>query len=125
MTASELASKWEREAAHWELYAAQVDAGRLCRAFLADVQAVINGRGDEILTLREAAAHSGYSAAHLRRLTQTGHLQPLRPVGSRGRLTFRRGDLPRKPGRAHTPPAGVHELASRLFGGKEGRRGQS
>jgi hypothetical protein len=125
MTALELASKWEQEATRFEQYDAQVDGARLCRAMLADFGAVLTGRDDCELSLAEAAALSGYSKAHLMRLVSQGRLVSLRPVGSKGRLGFRQGDLPRKPGTAHTPDAGRHELASRLFGGNGGRHGRS
>ena len=88
---------------------------------LASVRATIENR---VLSLTEAAAWSGYSAAHLARLVKQGKLRTLRPPESRGRLSFRQGDLPRKSGTPHPSRAGVHELASRLFRGKERRYGQ-
>ena len=81
--------------------------------------------GERVLSLVEAAQHSGYSKAHLARLVQDGKLTTLRPPGSRGRLSFRQADLPRKPGSRHRSSAGVHELASRLLRGKERHHGRS
>ena len=79
---------------------------------------------NRVLSLTEAAASSGYSAAHLARLVKQGKLRTLRLPESRGRLSFRQGDLPRKPGAPHPSRAGVHELASRLdIRGKERRYG--
>ena len=78
---------------------------------------------EESLSIREAAAYSGYSEAHLARLVSEGRLVSLR-VG-RGRHAFRKGDLPQKPVRRHTLEAGVHDLASRLYGGKEAKNGRS
>jgi hypothetical protein len=80
---------------------------------------------ERVVTLSEAAMLSGYSPAHLGRLAKEGKVRCRRPKGSRGRLTFRIADLPRKPVATHTTGAGVHELASRLFRGKEGHHGQS
>lgn len=124
MTPLELRAKWEQESIRFEHYDAQVDGARLCRDFLSDLAAVRDAGANEVLTLKEAAEHSGYSRAHLMRLVKQGRLSSLRATG-RGRLTFLRADLPRKPGIDHNAGAGVHELASRLFGGKEGRHGQS
>lgn len=57
--------------------------------------AVWNWRNEE-LTVAEASAESGYSAAHLRRLLADSRLEN---AGSQGRPRIRRGDLPRKPNR--------------------------
>lgn len=125
MTEAELIAKWEARAAQYEEVGAQVSAATLCRAFLEDLATVRAANENRVLSITEAAAWSGYSTAHLARLVKQGKLRTLRPPASRGRLGFRLGDLPRKPGTPHPSRAGVHELASRLFGGKERRYGQS
>jgi hypothetical protein len=71
----------------------------------------------ELLSLEEAADASGFSKEHLARLVRTGRLPDRRPAGSRGRLVFRRSDLPSKPSRRQNVSADTHELASRLYGG--------
>jgi hypothetical protein len=71
----------------------------------------------ELLSLEEASCASGFSKEHLARLVRTGRLPDRRPAGSRGRLVFRRSDLPSKPSRGQNVPADTHELASRLYGG--------
>jgi hypothetical protein len=119
MTEAELIAKWEARAAEYEEVGAQVRGATLCRTFLEDLASVRAANENRALSLAEAATWSGYSAAHLARLTKQGRLRTLRPAESRGRLSFRQGDLPRKPGSPHPSRAGVHELASRLFGGKE------
>jgi len=124
MTEAEFIAKWEARAAEYEEVAAQVRGATLCRAFLDDLASVRAANENRVLSLAEAAAWSGYSAPHLSRLVKQGKLQTLRLPQSRGRLSFRQGDLPRKPGSPHPSRAGVHELASRLFGGKERRYGQ-
>lgn len=58
-------------------------------------EVVLSWRNEE-LTVVEAAAESGYSAAHLRRLLADSRLEN---AGSQGRPRIRRGDLPRKPNR--------------------------
>ena len=77
----------------------------------------------ELLSLAEASKRSGYSEEHLARLIRTGRLPDRRPPGSRGRLYLSASDLPRRPKKAHTGDADVHELASRLYGGREGPSG--
>ena len=124
MTEAELIAKWEPRAAEYEQVGAQVSGATLCRTFLQDLACVRTANEYRVLSLAEAAACSRYSAAHLARLVKQGKLRTLRPPESRGRLSFRQGDLPRKPGSPHPSRAGVHELASRLFGGKERRYGQ-
>lgn len=125
MTEAELIAKWEARAAEYEEIGAQVSGATLCRTFLKDLACVRAASENRVLSLTEAAASSGYSAAHLARLVKQGKLRTLRPLESRGRLSFRQGDLPRKPGAPHPSRAGVHELASRLLRGREGRYGRS
>ena len=69
---------------------------------------------DRIVYLPEAARISGYSEGHLARLVRKRQIRDMRPEGSDGRMKVRVGDLPTKVGRKHTPPADVHDLASRL-----------
>jgi hypothetical protein len=124
MTEAELIAKWEARATEYEQVGAQVSGATLCRTFLEDLASVRVANENRVLSLTEAAAWSGYSPAHLARLVRQGKLHTLRAPESRGRLSFRQGDLPRKPGAPHPSRAGVHELASRLFRGKERRYGQ-
>ena len=78
----------------------------------------------ELLSLADAAKRSGYSEGHLARLVGKGHIHDRRPPGSKARIYIAAADLPTRPVRAHTGSADVHELASRLLGGKGGRHGQ-
>jgi hypothetical protein len=78
------------------------------------VETALISEVDRIVFLPEAARISGYCTGHLARLVRKGHIPDLRPSGARGRIKVRVGDLPTKPGRKHTPPADVHDLASRL-----------
>jgi len=125
VTEAELIAKWEARTADYEQVGAQVSGATLCRTFLEDLASVQAANENRLLTLAEAATWSGYSAAYLARLVKQGKLRTLRAPESRGRLSFRQGDFPRKPGSPHRSRAGVHELASRLFRGKERRYGQS
>ena len=77
----------------------------------------------EPLTLAEASTRSGYSEQHLARLVRAGQIPDQRPPGSKARIYIRASDLPTRPQKTHTQSADVHELASRLYGGREGRYG--
>lgn len=123
MSPNELRAKWQARADELERLGALVPAGPLCRALLDDLAQLGKEEAEAALSLREAAEFSGYSKDHLSRLVKQGKLRTLRPPGSRGRYAFQRADLPQKPGARHTVPAGVHDLASRLYRGKEGRNG--
>lgn len=74
---------------------ALVDGATLCDELLAELDAAIRAEGAAVLSLREAARASGYSADHLGRLVRAGLLQNVgRPNAPRIRLV----DLPRKAG---------------------------
>jgi hypothetical protein len=79
------------------------------------LETALISEADRIVYLPEAARISGYCEGHLARLVRKGQIPDMRPPGSRGRIKVRVGDLPIKPGYKHTPPADVHDLASRLF----------
>jgi len=79
------------------------------------VESAILSEADRIVYLPEAARISGYVEGHLARLVRRGQIPDIRPPGSRGRIKVRVADLPTKAGHKHTPPADVHDLASRLF----------
>ena len=79
------------------------------------VETALIAEADRIVYVPEGARISGYCEGHLARLVRKGQIQDMRRSGSRGRIKVRVGDLPIKPGHKHTPPADVHDLASRLF----------
>jgi hypothetical protein len=88
------------------------------------VERALWDENDQLLTLPHAAEISGYHPDSLARMVRDGQIPDLRPPNSKGMIRIRRGDLPIKPGRPHTPDADVRELASRLLKrGKEGRYG--
>jgi hypothetical protein len=88
------------------------------------VEQALRDESDDLLTLREAAEISGYHPDSLARMVREGHIPDPRPPKSKGMIRIRRGHLPIKPGRPHTPDADVRELASRFAKrGKEGRYG--
>ena len=79
------------------------------------VDTALISEADRVVYLPEAARISGYCEGHLARLVRRGQIADMRPPGSRGRIKVRVADLPTKAGHKHTPPADVHDLASRLF----------
>jgi hypothetical protein len=79
------------------------------------IETALISEADRIVYLPEAARISGYCKGHLARLVRKGQIIDMRPSGSRGRIKVRVADLPTKAGQPHTPPADVHDLASRLF----------
>ena len=88
------------------------------------VEQALRDESDELLTLPQAAEISGYHPDSLARMVREGQIPDLRPPSSQGMIRIRRGDLPSKPGRPHTPAADVRELASRFAKrSKEGRYG--
>jgi hypothetical protein len=94
MTRDEFVVRWRTRLAEWARVGALVDGAKLCEEVLADFEAVTRAEDDAELSLSEAAAESGYSGDHLRRLHRLGRL----PAYRKGRnLFFRSGDLPKKP----------------------------
>lgn len=74
-----------------------------------DLERRISGWWREPLTAREAAAETGYSPEHLRRLARE---KKLPTVGDGGRVRFERRHLPRKPGRRGRGPDASPSIAS-------------
>ena len=66
----------------------------LFRLHAAELREALREAADEVLTLSEAAAESGYSESRLRHLIADGTIPQ---AGERGRPRVRRGDLPSKP----------------------------
>ena len=79
-----------------------------------EVEEALRAETDELLTLPQASEISGYHPDSLARMVRDGQIPDLRPRGSKSMIRIRRGDLPIKPGKPHTPSADVRELASRL-----------
>lgn len=93
-----LPARWREEAERLRALEAHGQAAAFEQA-ARELEAAIAARANETLTIREAAAESGYSEEHLRRLVRQGDLPVVRNAGPRSRIRVRRGDLPAKPGR--------------------------
>ena len=122
MTATEILTRWKRRREEGGRFDSRVHGSRLCDEVLADLEAIQKIGQDELLGLRDAAQHSGYSREHLGRLIRDGKIPN---AGTRGAPRIRRGDLPRKPARslaetrpnAYDPVADARKLGSRRRGG--------
>lgn len=118
-------ARWRSRRDELARLGAHVDGAKLCDEVLADFEAVTTAEDEALLGLQDAAARSGYSTDHLRRLHRLGKL-PARREGRR--LLFRAGDLPRKPSvvdarpiRAYDPIADARRVATRTsLGGTDG-----
>lgn len=91
---AELLAKWRATADALRAVEAHVSGSALCEQFIEDLNDFEVESPHESLTLAQAAAASGYSPAHLRRLARDGII----PASGRGRAwrIARRG-LPVKP----------------------------
>lgn len=116
MTRNEFITRWRSRGDELARLGAHVDGAKLCGEVLADFEAVLATEDEELLNLDEAADRSGYSKDHLRRLVREYKLRAVR----RGRrLSFRAGDLPKKPFvvdagpvRAYDPVADARRVAT-------------
>jgi len=88
-----LAKEWEEEARQLRDRYGDERGARLCDTHAAELRARIREHLDEPLTLKEAAAESGYSVSHLQHLVADGEIPN---AGEKGRPRIRRGDVPMK-----------------------------
>jgi excisionase family DNA binding protein len=92
---STLAVTWREEAERLRTLEANGQAAALELA-ARDLDAAVTSWARELLTISEAAAESGYTEEHLRRLAREGELPAHRNGGAKSRIKVRRGDLPTK-----------------------------
>lgn len=93
---TDLPDRWRGEAS---LYRRDgVDSlARMAERHAAELDAALRAGGEALLSAREAAYVSGYSADHLHRLVKAGRLAD---HGRAHAPRYRRADLPSKPGRS-------------------------
>ena len=120
---AQLSDSWRARAQQLRDHGAAEGPARAYEVAAAELDAAMRAGEDELLPLRRAAEASGYSEGQLARLVRAGRIPDLRPPGSRRRIFIRAADLPKRAKKSHVGSADVHELASRLFGGKEARNG--
>ncbi len=88
-----LAAAWREEAAGLRRRYGLRQLASLCEAHAAELEEALARAEGRLLTLREAAAESGYSVAHLRVLLASGALMQ---AGRRGAPRVLSSELPRK-----------------------------
>ena len=112
MNRDEFRAKWRNEAAAFRRRHVLVDAAALCEEILEDFEAVNHSEREDILSLQQAAAESGYSADHLGRLVRIGRIPN---AGRPNSPKIRRRDLPLRPSRARQLASlGTHVGPSRV-----------
>lgn len=108
MNRDQFFAKWRAEAETMRRRGVMADGAALCEEILGDLESVLKSEGDQLLSLREAAAWSGYSADHLGRMIRTGEI---RNAGRKGSPRIRACDLPRRP-KAGPPRSGAYDPAA-------------
>jgi len=88
-----LRTRWRARREEFARLQAAVNGATLCDELLADLDSALIAHDDEVLTLRAAAALSGYTVAHLARLIRQGKLLN---AGRKRAPRVRRRDLPLK-----------------------------
>ena len=91
MTPDEFVRKWTSRRDEFHALGVQVDGARICDDVLADFGDVGRTESVAALTLKEAAARSGYSEGHLGRLVRQ---EKIPNAGKRGSPRIRVVDLP-------------------------------
>src|SRR5712691_2840499 len=121
MNREDFVRRWRARRDELARLGAHVEGAKLCDEVLADFETVTAAEDEALLGLQEAAARSGYSSDHLRRLHRLGKLAARRDGR---RLFFRAADLPKKPTvvdvrplRAYDPRADARRVATRTSPG--------
>jgi len=94
MTRQELQSRWIARRDEFNLSGALVDGAKIVTQFLTDLGTVEEAENAIVLTLKQAAAQSGYSVDHLARMVRSGLLPN---AGRRNAPRIRAADLPYRP----------------------------
>ena len=117
-----LATEWRERAQRLREWGGGEGCALAWEGAAGELEMAVREAADEALTLREAAAESGYSERRLRELLAEGEIPQ---AGRKGAPRIRRADLPRKRksglsgGGGYDPDADAEELAE-LMGGARG-----
>jgi hypothetical protein len=95
--ALKLVWQWREEAEMLRTRYRNEELAALCEAHASDLEHQLHTSDAESVTIQQAAAISGFSYSHLRRLMDSGALTN---VGEPGAPRLLVGQLPMKPGRA-------------------------
>lgn len=106
---AELPAVWRQQAVTLEGFGA-AEAAKALGWCAEQLELALNTQDDVLLTIGEAAALSGYSQDHLRKLLRTGRVKN---SGRKGKPLIRAADLPRKPGTLRAK-ASVSTVVSRV-----------
>jgi hypothetical protein len=112
MTPAELPQTWRDRAAQLRRWAGAEGAAIAWEAAAAELDATMREAADAPLTLAEGARESNYSERRLRELVAEGAIPN---AGRKGAPRIRRGDLPRRPGKAASTDYDAHADAARLL----------
>lgn len=104
MMQCDLPYTWRRQAEQLRRFGADQAANAL-EVVAGDLTEWLSELSDETLSLKEAAAESGYTADHLGRLIREGKI---RNAGRPNAPRIRRADLPRKAGTLRRHPEALH-----------------
>ena len=119
-----LISQWRDEAETFRRRGVAVHA-TLLESCAEELESALQQQHDELLSIKEAAAESGYSEETLRRKARNGELPAERSSGKKSHLKLRRGDLPIRPIRRnaassshipYNPEEDARDIAQRLGG---------
>jgi len=94
MTLAELRDMWSMRRDEWRRFGVQVDGVRIAEEILSELES-LDASSEQLLTLVEAAAESGYAADTLGRLVREGRIPN---AGRPNAPKIRRRDIPKKPG---------------------------
>lgn len=118
VTREEFLTKWRAEADTMRRRGVLVNGALLCDEILRDLELVLRGEEDRLLTLTAASALSGYSVDHLGRMIRSGQIKN---AGRKGSPRIRAADLPRRPpsktrrdGSRYDAQADARDLARKL-----------
>ena len=119
-----LISQWRDEAETFRRRGVAAHA-TLLESCADELERELDRRENELLSIKEAAAESGYSEETLRRKARNGELPAERSNGKKSHMKLRRGDLPTKPIRGkgayasrtpYNPEEDARDIAQRLGG---------
>lgn len=106
----ELLARWEARRADPIVARGLVTLGEIADELIIELRALRTEENDARLTLKEAAATSGYSVDWLQKQVATGAIPN---AGRKGKPAIRHSDLPRKPGRALRADANPDQFSPR------------
>jgi len=126
MSRDEIRTKWSELRDNWTRLGVSVAGAAVAGEILADLEMLWQSENEAQLDLAGAAALTGYSAEHLRRMVRQGRVKSHR-IGRR--LFFRTVDLPMRPrvdssaAESYDPIADARQVAAqRTLGGTYGKQ---